>query len=281
MTDAGLRSEFMPFHPDSGSGRLVASFGLNEVGDGTADTSGLASQDALPDVNTGPADSPLQNNDPAAVYSGTGYEINSCFNRTWDDAANADLKPNLQRFIDLRVTPQDDTTPSPLNPDPAVGFTRCRIVAGSEEIIGPDQKAGPNFGAAIRYERTTHDPGPNQYKINYVDQAEPDYALAFPGHGVPPAVYTPTDFMSAVIQPRYKVGYVQLNSDPNVPLPAGSFHIFYRFQFTHPNDSFSVDYDSRQVMSILLTIRTYPQSNLPLPQNVTVSTSAEVRNFIR
>jgi hypothetical protein len=194
--------------------------------------------------------------------------------------------------MDLRVTPQVDGTPSPM--DPSNGFGRAKIVAGSDVVIGPDQNPGPNYGEPIRYTRTTRAPGPNQYKINYVDLPEPDYSLY--GLPVPPANYTPGDFTSAVFQPRFKVGYIQLNSDPNVPLPSGTIRVSYRFQFTGGisagsiagiasggarQDAVAVDYDTRQLMSVLLTIRNYPQSNIPNPQTVTLSATAKVRNYLR
>ena len=133
------------------------------------------------------------------------------------------------------------------------------------------------------YARTTRNPGPNQYRINYVDQPEPTPAnyLALLGVPAPLTPYDPTDFTTAVIQPRYKAGYVQLNSDPNVPLPVGTFQVYYRFQFTHRQDVFAVDYDSRQVMSVLLTVKNFPQTGLSSSQNVTIPVTAKVRNFLR
>jgi hypothetical protein len=172
-----------------------------------------------------------------------------------------------------------------------MGVPRARIVPGSEVVYGPDQNPGPNYGRTVRYVRVTGTPGPNEYRINYVDQPEPDYAVAFPGYAVPPAAYTPSDFMSAVIQPRFKAGYLQLNSDPNVPLPNSQIKVSYRFQFTGAQrnnvagtagtDIFAVDYDTRQLISVLLTMRNYPQSNLPNPQTVTLRATATVRNAIR
>jgi hypothetical protein len=219
------------------------------------------------------------------------YNINGCFNLVWNTYPS--LRPDVQRFIDLRVTPQGDGSASPLNPDPTVGFARARIVPGSEQVFGPDQIPGQNYGRTVRYTRTTQNPGPDQYKINYVDQAEPDYSVAYPPPTYPAFTtgtpYDPTSFMSAVIQPRFKAGYIQLNSDPNAPIPdgtgvvgqPGNFQVFYRFQFTHPSDAFAVDYDSRQVLSINLTLRTFPQSNFPNAAGIALKTSAIVRNFIR
>ena len=106
--------------------------------------------------------------------------------------------------------------------------------------------------------------------------------------GFNPAVYDPMNFVSATIQARYKAGYIQLNSDPNLPLDTTGqgaapvpFKVYYRFEFTSPTDSFAVDYDTRQVMSLLLTLHDYPQTSLPNPQTMTLKTTATVRNFLR
>ncbi|HQU18310.1 MAG TPA: hypothetical protein PLA92_04585, partial [Fimbriimonadaceae bacterium] len=131
-------------------------------------------------------------------------------------------------------------------------------------------------------------PGPNQYRINYVDQVEPtDYRLLGFSNAEVSAfealsgAYSATNFLSAFIQPRFREGYVQFYSDPNVPLPQGNIRIGYRFQFTGAGDRFSVDYDSRQLISALITIRNYPQSSLPNPQGITVQATAAVRNILR
>ncbi len=275
--------------------------------------------------------SALNDTGAGAVWSGPGYDINQAFNRSWSTYSY--MQPNLQRFIDLRVTPNEDGTYGPLYPlNPGGTVTdfqlkqpdgsmldRCRIVPGSDVVTGPDQNPGPNYGHPVRYTRVTHIPGPNQYRINYVDQPEPReagsgtvdgaaYQNAFnltnaDVAGFDVDAYDPTNFVSAVLQPRFKAGYIQLNSDPGLPLPDGyaggsgtvkvPFKVEYRFQFTGvlpsmdlqpgatQSEVFSVDYDTRQLMQVLLTIRNYPQSNLPNPQTVTLKATAALRNMIR
>jgi hypothetical protein len=197
-------------------------------------------------------------------------------------------------------------------------LSKCRIVPGSEVVYGPDQIQGPNLGHPIRYTRTTHAPGPDQYRINYVDQAEPTdtngnvtaaayksvFNLTPTEQGTfDPGNYDPTNFVSAMIQPRYKAGYIEFDSDPNVPIPLGytptggsgtipvPIKVDFRFQFTGslpsvagmagPSDVFAVDYDTRQLMQVLLTIRNYPQSTMPNPQSVTLKSTASIRNYAR
>lgn len=293
-TVASIVPNFIPYAPDPLRGSVMASFGINEVG-------GFGSVPAtdpnnLPQAGVALSAGPLTDTGAGATFSpldgSATYDVNRCFNRVWNDAFGATLRPDIQRFIDLRVTNQGDGTPSPLplNLDPGdtnakYHYARAHIVAGSEQVFGPDQNPGPNYGQKILYTRTTKTPGPNQYRINYVDQPVPDFTLlGFPG--APPAVYDPTNLESAVFEPRYKAGYIQLNSDPTVPLPADiggvpAFSVYYKFQFTQKDDVFAVDYDSRQIMSVLLTVKHFPQQGFSTAQNVTIPVTAKVRNFLR
>jgi prepilin-type N-terminal cleavage/methylation domain-containing protein len=300
LANQTFRDLFVPFSYNGRNGRVYAAFGIDSVGSLVLNPppnspNNLPFKLINPDTPRHPNPPYTPTNDPD--LAGNWYDpefepVNERFNKIWRDmetGALPDLRPAVHRFIDLRVTPQADGTPSPLDPDPAVGFRRAKIVPGSEQVFGPDQNPGPNYGRMTRYIRTTRTPGPNQYRINYVDVAEPDYAqLGLPN---PPGAYDPNNFVSAVIQPRYKAGYLQLNSDPNVPLPSddpstpaandAQIMVFYRFQMTSPDDVVAVDYDTRQLVTFLLTIRNYPQTSLPTPQTITLRSSARVRNFLR
>lgn len=332
LTTPGLRTEFMPvfapYDPNGELGKIMASFGIDQVGVNTA----FAGQN-LPlahegpevtpsnDLPATPPNDPITNNPLAAINTGVFSDpdfqsINRLFNKIWFDYPT--LRPDIHRFIDLRVTPQADgnfvrnASPSPL--DPTLGYPRARIVPGSEEVTGPDQRPGPNYGLPVRYTRTTNQVvGPNEYRINYVDQPEPNWSD--PGLGIPSAdltaflglggAYSATNFVSAVYEPRFKAGYIELNSDPNVPIPAvlpgsGSppvaaapISVFYKFQFTKAvprpgqtggvgvGDTFAIEYDSRQLMTVQVSIRNYPQSTLPSTQTVTLKAEAPVRNYLR
>lgn len=285
---------FAPFWTDAKLGKVVASFGIWEVGGTTFNGNNLPFKACGPQLT--PTNSP-----PLPNGLATYTTINENFNKVWQD--NVGLRPNIHRFIDLRVTPQADGTPSPLylNLNTPTGFPRATIVPGSEVVTGPDQRP-ENYGltdangnpVVARYTRTTGNPGVNQYRINYVNLPEPtnsagliDYSLLgvpnppAPYNPASPPPYDPTNLVFAVIQPRFKVGYIQLNSDPTVPLPAGNISVQYRFQFTKPGDSLTVDYDSRQVISLLLTIKNYAQTSDPNPQAITLKATATVRNFQR
>jgi prepilin-type N-terminal cleavage/methylation domain-containing protein len=305
LSDPNLRAIFTSYAFDGLRGRITASFGIDEVGDSTI-TPPVDNPRNLPSVLTGDATTPRTAGALGVNFYDPAYAtVNQKFNKLWDtwerDTGNAagvrDLdQSRIQRFIDLRVVNQPDGTLSPLNPN--LGF-KVAIVPGSEVVIGPDQNPGPNYGLPVRYVRVNTNPGPNQYRFNYTNLPEPgvsavDYSLlGLTGPaltGFDPNVYDAQNFTSAIIQPQFKVGYVQLNSDPNTPIPTGPIRISYRFQFTGAqpkgaagaeSDILAVDYDSRELMSILLTIRNYPQSNQPNAQNVTLKATAKVRNYIR
>lgn len=270
------RNMFRAFLPNLAGGELSTSIGIDQWGvDGTAI---LPPDRNLPFALTGPELTPT--NDP--VLPGNFYDpaydtINKKFNKVWLDNPSMQVAGGTHRFIDLRLTPSADGTLSPLHP--INGFPQATIVPGSEVVIGPDQNPTGNYGQPIRYVRTTRNPGRNQYQINYSNLAEPNYAAN--GWANPPATYDPTNFMSAIIQPRYKVGYLQFNSDPLAALPTGTISVYYKVQFSKPGDTITVDYDTRDLMTVLLTIRNYPQTTLPNPQNITLKATAPVRNAVR
>jgi hypothetical protein len=315
---------FTPFALDAAKGKIISSFGVSEVGNPEVSPPGNNSTN-LP-VAFGSREGENQAYTPTTgdpylagtigddnhAPSSQGSSINALYNlvfKRWQEDPNLQGldASRIQRFIDLRVLPQADGSEGPLTP---VGH-KVSIVPGSEEVEGPDQNPGPNYGNRVRYVRTTGIPGPNQYRINYTDLPEPtDYTLL----GLTPAAvagfdrntYNRDNFVSAIIQPQFKAGYIQLCSDPNVPIPADApnvpngpiqneseIRVNYRFQFTASRtgssatlpgaarDVFAVDYDSRQLMNVLLTIRNYPQSSVPNPQTITLQSTAKVRNYIR
>lgn len=304
------KSEFIPFSPNLHSGELYTSFAIEEVGNptGTSKNADNAPQVPTSFVDTsGNATAYTPQNDPNTgtgnFYDTNFASINEKFNKVWHDYPG--LRPNVQRFIDLRRTPMLDKWASPMDPAPDgtnqipwttnwTGFDNVTIVPGSEVVEGPDQSPGAGYGQLIRYTRVTGNPGPNEYRINYTNLPEPsDYSIIDPdltSPATPPATYDPQNFISAVLQPRYKVGYIQFDSDPNVPLPAGingdpnnpgTIHISYRFQFNRPGDMLAVDYDTREVIDVLLTVRNFPTATVSIPQTLTLQASAPVRNFLR
>lgn len=305
LTNPLLRENFIPMVPDQKAGKMVASFSITEVGTGTVNY--LVDQDNRPRVSNGadnlPTNDPTLTGTPSATrWQQANYHpnsntstINQRFNVLYNDwdlilptvngGPSLDAAKYCDRFIDLRFVPTDDGAPSPLHP--TLGFARARIVPGSEVIIGPDQGKGANRGNPVRYTRTTdaENVGPNEYFIQYVNQREPSYTeLGFaglPANLLDPTFYDPANFVSSVLQSRYRAGYVKFNSAASQPLPTGNMLINYRFQFTEPNDVIAIDYDSRQKMNVTLTVRNYAQAFSVSQQNVTVRGEATVRNFLR
>jgi prepilin-type N-terminal cleavage/methylation domain-containing protein len=326
-TNTNFRQLFTPFKFNRDKGRITTSFGIDEVGDVTA-TPTVANN--LPVRAIGPALTPDTDTALAGDFHDAAFNsINRLYNKIYLDFPSL-RAGNVHRFVDLRVVPNSDGTPSPLFPNviagQATGFqiptsdggarSKVTIVPGSDVVYGPDQLPGPNYGATVRYTRVaTGDPGPNQYRLNYADVAEPtnsagavDYGILYPDipagelSSFNPRTYDPTNVVSAVLQPRFKAGYLQLYSGPDIPLPTGVIRVFYKFSFTgtntgsararstttgavradvRPTETFTVDYDTRQLLDVLLTVSTYPQSNVPNPQTVTLKSTATVRNFTR
>lgn len=304
------RNLFIALNPDTTRGVIDAGFDIRHYGvDTGVPFAGRvpSNQTTEPGVDIGPtvtpADPVYQAGPAWHTYSGVNQRFARLWNQ-WDSLwpnlaaapARDDLANGCKRFIDLRVLPQagPSAEPSPLAPGL---LARASIVPGSETIYGPDQNPGPNFGKTVRYTRVPNidsvPVGPNQYKINYTDRKEPDWAATY-GFAAPnydKASYNATDFLSSVLQARYRAGYVELNSRYGEPIPGddviggtgaeGNIYVTYRFQFTEPNDVVTVDYGSTELMEVVLTIRNYPQTNLPNPQMVTVRGSAAVRNKLR
>lgn len=285
---SNVLNSFEGFSVFNAQGFVRASFDISEVGNAGATPTVAGNLPNSVVTNTySPTSDPDALNATTHPYTGAGYDINGCFNRVWAgdtylpgaSTLTSVFRPDIHRFLDLRVTPQSDGTTGPL--DPTSGFAHANIVPGSEEIWGPDQNPGPNYGTQVRYYRVTRNPGPNQYRINYTDQTAPDLTVFGYGSQVLDNTTDPKGFGRYVLMPRYKRGYVQFDSDPNTPLPAGTITVKYRFQFTMPGDVVAVDYDTREVMSVLITVKSFPQSSLSQAQMVTVPATAKVRYVLK
>lgn len=300
----GLSStNFMPMVVNDQTGKIETSFPIQEWGQ----DAGVPYQNRIPSTGggvgilTGPSVTPATPAYDPAQTGGLAWNTFSSINERfavqynlWDSLFPGGTAPSKdgplgpKRFVDLRVTPQSGASNYMPPLFPSGGLVRCQIVPGSLEIYGPDQRPGPNYGKTVRYDEVPNSDavsvGPNQFKANYTYKAnEPDWAglFGFGGVSYDPTVYNANDFLEAVIQPRYRPGYVEFNSNYGEPLPDGNIFITYRFQFTDSKTVMSVDYDSGELMEVVLTIRNYTQSNLPNPQMVTVKGSAAVRNALR
>ena len=186
-----------------------------------------------------------------------------------------------RRFIDLRDANVFPTAGVNFNPfaQTVRGYANpfAFITPGSEIVYAPDQRPGPNYGRPIRYTRVApgETVGINQYRVNYTDTREPNYQTL----GLPDPAGNAD--VRNFIQPRYKKGYVEFNSDPNLPLPSGEIQISFDFQVNLDTDAVVVDYDSNQQIRFDLTIRRFPGATRTPPLMVSVSDVIAVRNFAR
>ncbi len=188
--------------------------------------------------------------------------INGRFNYQYrQDPQNVN---NVKRYISLLDLDSDGQIDNPLQNH--LAFPNASIVAGSEVVIGPDQRPGPNYGQPIRYQRVasaTRDVGPNQYRILYRDSA--------------PQVDVLNNFG---FEPSLLRGYIEFYSDPNTPLPPGQNNVLVTFyyQFNLPSDSAVADYETRRVMALQVGMKFYGAQQ---PVNYTLNTQIELPNIVQ
>jgi prepilin-type N-terminal cleavage/methylation domain-containing protein len=171
---------------------------------------------------------------------------------------------NVKRYISLIDLDNDGQIDSPLQNH--LAFPNASIVAGSEVVIGPDQRPGPNYGNPIRYQRVasaTRDVGPNQYRILYRDAVPQEKVVSNFG-----------------FEPSLLRGYIEFYSDPNNPLPPGQNNVIITFyyQFNLPSDSAVVDYETRRVMQLQVGMKFYGAER---PVNYGLNTRIELPNIVQ
>jgi hypothetical protein len=186
-----------------------------------------------------------------------------------------------RRFIDLRNVVDFPATAPNFNPFQAtvLGYSNPfpSITPGSDVVIGPDQRPGPNFGLPIRYTRVAaaQSVGLNQYKVNYTDLKTPNWQIL----GLPDP--NTNNDVKRYIEPRFKRGYIEFYSDPTLILPTGNIVVEFDFQVNSPTDAVVVDYDTNQEIRVNLTVRRYSGGYTVAPQTVTVTDVVAIRNFAR
>lgn len=207
-----------------------------------------------------------------------------------------------KRYIDLRFLPQTTWNGFPLNPgilsplDPSrLWASSVRIVPGSERVVGPDQRPGPNYGYPVVYRRVSAlagTVGKNEYKINYEDvrnanAAEPQDPAVHMGfiefnsiadaagiYNIPnenPAgmVYRPNGI------PNLRVNRVSGQNEFVLPI-----EVTFEFQMNRPNDVVKVDYMTRELMNIAIEARLY-DARTNAPQSTALTSKVKVRNLQR
>ena len=186
--------------------------------------------------------------------------INARYNNALSqDPNNA---PNIRRYVSLMDLDNDGAMDDARN---HLTFPSASIVPGSEVVIGPDQRPGPNYGSPIRYQRVSASnatPGPNQYRILYQDAAP--YQEVRRAYGFAPQLLR---------------GYIEFYSDPRVPLPPDTEIIvtfFYRFNLE--SDSYVADYQTRRLMNLKMGLKFYGAQQ---PVNYSLTTQLEAPNIVQ
>lgn len=190
-----------------------------------------------------------------------------------NDRFNAELRrdpynaPNIRRYLTLLDLNGDGNLDDPLQDDNPLAYPSVSLVPNSEIVIGPDQIPGPNWGRPIRYTRVasnTQRVGPNQYRIRY------------------------TDLVDTSLLPRLRRGYIEFQSDPNLPLPdsrnnrnnPNTIEVYLSFQMNRSSDTIVADYITRQILNLTLSLKVYEPSTSQ-PQLYTLSTQVEEPNLLQ
>lgn len=187
--------------------------------------------------------------------------INGRYNEAYQ--RDPDNAPNIRRYVSLLDLDNNGVMDNPSN---HLTFPTASIVPGSEVVIGPDQRPGPNYGRPIRYQRVSAanaTPGPNQYRILYQDSVPYQEVLN---------AYE--DFTPQLLR-----GYIEFYSDPRVPLPPNSQIVvtfFYRFNLS--DDSYVADYQTRRLMNLTMGMRLYGAQQ---PVNYSLTTQLEAPNIVQ
>jgi prepilin-type N-terminal cleavage/methylation domain-containing protein len=186
--------------------------------------------------------------------------INARYNTALSQVPNN--APNIRRYVSLMDLDNDGVMDGASN---HLTFPSASIVPGSEVVIGPDQRPGPNYGSPIRYQRVSAanaTPGLNQYRILYQDAVP--YQEVLRNYGFTPQLLR---------------GYIEFYSDPNTPLPPDTEIIvtfFYRFNLE--SDSYVADYQTRRLMNLKMGLKFYGAQQ---PVNYSLTTQLEAPNIVQ
>jgi prepilin-type N-terminal cleavage/methylation domain-containing protein len=186
--------------------------------------------------------------------------INARYNTALSQVSNN--APNIRRYVSLMDLDNNGAMDGAAN---HLTFPSASIVPGSEVVIGPDQRPGPNYGSPIRYQRVSAanaTPGLNQYRILYQDAAPYQEVLQTYGFA-----------------PQLLRGYIEFYSDPNTPLPPDTEIIvtfFYRFNLE--SDSYVADYQTRRLMNLKMGLKFYGAQQ---PVNYSLTTQLEAPNIVQ
>jgi prepilin-type N-terminal cleavage/methylation domain-containing protein len=186
--------------------------------------------------------------------------INGRYNKAYQgDPNNA---PNIRRYVSLLDLDNDGVMDGASN---HLTFPSASIVPGSEVVIGPDQRPGPNYRRPIRYQRVSAanaTPGPNQYRILYQDAVP--YQEVLRNYGFTPQLLR---------------GYIEFYSDPRMPLPPDTeIIVTFFYRFNQNGDSYVADYQTRRLMNLKMGLKFYGAQQ---PVNYSLTTQLEAPNIVQ
>jgi prepilin-type N-terminal cleavage/methylation domain-containing protein len=186
--------------------------------------------------------------------------INARYNTALSQVPND--APNIRRYVSLMDLDNDGRMDDARN---HLTFPTASIVPGSEVVIGPDQRPGPNYRRPIRYQRVSAanaTPGPNQYRILYQDAVP--YQEVLRNYGFAPQLLR---------------GYIEFYSDPNEPLPPNAeIFVTFFYRFNLESDSYVADYQTRRLMNLKMGLKFYGAQQ---PVNYSLTTQLEAPNIVQ
>jgi prepilin-type N-terminal cleavage/methylation domain-containing protein len=186
--------------------------------------------------------------------------INARYNTALSQVPND--APNIRRYVSLMDLDNDGVMDDASN---HLTFPSASIVPGSEVVIGPDQRPGPNYRRPIRYQRVSAanaTPGPNQYRILYQDAVP--YQEVLRNYGFAPQLLR---------------GYIEFYSDPRTPLPPDTeIIVTFFYRFNQNGDSYVADYQTRRLMNLKMGLKFYGAQQ---PVNYSLTTQLEAPNIVQ
>jgi prepilin-type N-terminal cleavage/methylation domain-containing protein len=177
---------------------------------------------------------------------------------------------------------------NPTDPNPALWrIPDARIVPGSETVVGPDMRPGPNYGRPITYTRAPRgtdmkELGPNEYLINYANVPNANLGITDPDPRV-----------QAMLRTLQRAGTIIFNSADDAPGTPNSLpetvnasgdpvfiEVTYKIQNNRTSDVVKASYLTRQMITAAVSVKLYDFKSRQ-PQSATLTQKINVRNLQR
>jgi len=177
---------------------------------------------------------------------------------------------------------------NPSDPNPALWrIPDARIVPGSETVVGPDMRPGPNYGRPITYTRAPRNTdmkelGANEYLINYENVRNANMGLNDPDSRV-----------QAMLRTVQRAATIIFNSTDDAPGAPRSIpetvndtgdpfciEVSYQVQNNRASDVVKASYLTRELITAAVSVKLY-EFNSGQPQSATLTQKIRVRNLQR